>query len=73
MGNGELSKLVKMAKRPSRFSAAIIRQRQSQVEVWNAISAFEGQKPTEEQQQLFQLLAQGKISRQEYLDICIGR
>jgi len=43
----------------------------SRVQHFSAINKFEGIVPSHIDKRLFQLLAAGKISKQEYIDLCL--
>lgn len=61
----------KFEKRPPVYSKAEQKQRTSLYDNFAAINKFEGIVPSAVDQRLFQLLIAGKISKHEYLKLCL--
>jgi hypothetical protein len=57
--------------RPAAFGSVEEQSRAFMLQHFSAINKFEGVTPSPIDQRLFQLLAAGKISKQEYLDLCL--
>lgn len=62
--------LKKFENRSSALSEQEIDARRQAMRQWQHICTFEGQHASEEDEQLFELLIQKKITRQEYIDLC---
>jgi hypothetical protein len=58
--------------RPASVDAEREHDRVAMLEHFSAINRFEGLIPTAIDKRLFHLLAAGKISKQEYLDLCLS-
>ena len=57
--------------RPAVFNNTEQSNRASMFKHFSAINRFEGIVPSPVDERLFQLLASGKISKQEYLNLCL--
>jgi hypothetical protein len=57
--------------RPATFDSAEQTRRVSMFQHLSAINKFEGLTPSAIDERLFQLLAAGKVSKQEYLELCL--
>ena len=57
--------------RPATFHDAEQNRRATMFSHFSAINRFEGITPSDTDERLFQLLATGRISKQEYLELCI--
>jgi len=57
--------------RPASFDSVEENSRVFMLQHFSAINRFEGLIPSAVDKRLFQLLAAGKISKQEYLDLCL--
>jgi len=57
--------------RPAAFDSVEQSRRISMLQHLSVINKFEGLTPSAIDERLFQLLATGKISKQEYLDLCL--
>jgi len=57
--------------RPAAFDIAEQSRRISMLQHLSTINKFEGIIPSAIDERLFQLLATGKISKQEYIDLCL--
>lgn len=64
-------KLQEFESRPASFDAAEQNRRTSMLQHFMAINRFEGLIPSTVDKQMFQLLAAGKISKQEYIQLCL--
>ncbi len=58
--------------RPALFGGAEERHRAAIFQHFAVINRFEGLIPSAVDERLFQLLATGKISKEEYLDLCLA-
>lgn len=63
----------KFSKRPPAFSAREIESRWQQIKGFLSNSALEGQKTSPQDLKLYGLIAAGKITEQEYLNLCQSR
>ena len=57
--------------RPAAFDSAEQQRRAMLFQHFSAINRFEGLVPSSVDERMFQLLAAGKVSKQEYLDLCL--
>lgn len=64
-------KIQEFEARPAAFHDAGRSHRAAMLSHFSAINRFEGIVPSDTDTRLFQLLATGKISKREYLDLCI--
>lgn len=64
-------KIQEFEARPAAFQDAEQSRRSAMLSHFSAINRFEGIVPSDTDERLFQLLATGKISKQEYLNLCI--
>jgi hypothetical protein len=64
-------KIQEFEMRPAGFDSAEESSRASKLEHFSAINSFEGIVPSAVDKRMFQLLAAGKISKQEYLELCL--
>jgi hypothetical protein len=58
--------------RPASVDAAQEHDRASMLKHFSAINRFEGLIPSATDKRLFHLLAAGRISKQEYLELCLS-
>lgn len=58
--------------RPATVDVAEQNRRIDMLQHFSAINKFEGLLPSAIDERLFQLLAAGKISKHEYLDLCLS-
>lgn len=58
--------------RPAACDSAEAERRAALLEHFSSINRFEGIVPSASDQRLFALLASGKISKAEYLDLCLA-
>ncbi len=66
-----LDKIQEFETRPAAFNSAEQSSRTSMFRHLSAINKFEGITPTAVDERLFQLLAAGKVTKQEYLELCL--
>ena len=64
-------RIQKFESRPAAFDSAEESERASMLHHLSVINRFEGVNPSPIDKRLFDLLAAGKISKQEYLDLCL--
>lgn len=66
------NKIQEFEARTPAFDDAEQSRRLAMLQHFSAINKFEGYIPSAIDKRLFQLLASGKISKQEYLELCIA-
>lgn len=66
-----LDKIQEFETRPASFNSAEQSNRVSMFRHLSAINKFEGITPSAVDERLFQLLAAGKVTKQEYLELCL--
>jgi len=65
-------KIQEFESRPACFDKAEQASRAAMIQHFAAINRFEGIIPSATDKRLFALLASGKITKKEYLDLCIA-
>jgi hypothetical protein len=65
-------KITEFETRPATFQGEEQQQREARLSHLSSINRFEGLTPSLIDKRLFSLLAAGKVSKQEYLDLCLS-